>query len=925
MSDKLQFDLTVRVDPKSKKGVGTFVKQVEKKFSAVKLKLDYQKADAQAKKVFERTRAMIDKRAAAEKKAIREETAARVRAQIERQKADKKAHEAFTRMRRAEAKEAEKQEAARIKAAVDRGKAWEAAAKKRQAAEAKQMREGEAHARAIEAEIKQEETLRRKENAKRRKFYADRKALLEDYLHRAKITTIQYNQQDEVAMARHQKRLIEIQREMGNMRLVDMRRLMEIENVMFARHMQKQAQQKQKYTLFGTSFTNKTNQNFFMFQQAIEDFQYAGMRGASNNLAMMASTMGGKGGLIALGTVLGITVLPTIAKATGLVSEEFMDATKAIERVNNSLDRFMNFRKSVFEDSRSKATHGRGLGSMLGDISGGRQDLNFINAETELLRERKALIEGFYRARGAMSSALMLGDVEGVDYRAAAKQLEGMKQALKERHGMSDADLADMEGTGFRGIFTDSAESGVIDPVKERLADLEMEAKLQEKLLQKAKERIGIQARLNRQQAEMDRSLEKQFDTERGINDRSLQGRSSKGYSNLLDDIQFRRSMWLQEVRDEYGTRMNELLFERDSASSPQEKLRVMQQIKSLQEEYYNTISRINGREQGHVDKLNQKRNLIAEMQFHTQEAISNTEKQIEQEKQLQDEIRKRIEQLERARDAQVASFAGANFQSSMTIAGKKFDEDMERFNSQEKQRKMQEDMYLDMMKRMGYDTSGAEQFLEAQREQRQTQFTTGLDKRRRAEQNRLQNQYQGSLERRVAGFANDPERQLEALKELENFQRSRIGSAGSSREMAFFDAQARKTQERILEVMDAQKKKEEEALVESQKRQKVEEFRLKKLKFRMEEISNIDIFSKSTASLMQLMQHLSNIGVDFGGVGAPAAPPAPGGQPQASSAGSVYNVNVAGLPQRPSITAAEMARIAAQQAKAQTMNMGMA
>ena len=44
----------------------------------------------------------------------------------------------------------------------------------------------------------------------------------------------------------------------------------------------------------------RIQQSVLMVQQAVEDFSFAGFRGASNNIAMLASMLGGPAGLIAL-------------------------------------------------------------------------------------------------------------------------------------------------------------------------------------------------------------------------------------------------------------------------------------------------------------------------------------------------------------------------------------------------------------------------------------------------------------------------------------------------------------------------------------------------------------------------------------------------------------------------------------------------
>ena len=98
--------------------------------------------------------------------------------------------------------------------------------------------------------------------------------------------------------------------------------------------------------------TNATNQdlarfagggravsNMFEVQQAFEDFQYAGLRGAANNIAMMAANMGGSGGIIALGAIMGAQ----LAASAGLW-----------DTLNESLNGFLWKLKSVTEEEEKQ-------------------------------------------------------------------------------------------------------------------------------------------------------------------------------------------------------------------------------------------------------------------------------------------------------------------------------------------------------------------------------------------------------------------------------------------------------------------------------------------------------------------------------------------------------------------------------------------
>lgn len=79
--------------------------------------------------------------------------------------------------------------------------------------------------------------------------------------------------------------------------------------------------------------------NMFQIQQAFEDAQYAGLRGAANNIAMMAANMGGSGGIIALGAIMGAQA----ATSLGLW-----------DSLNESLNGFLWKLKSVTEEEEKQ-------------------------------------------------------------------------------------------------------------------------------------------------------------------------------------------------------------------------------------------------------------------------------------------------------------------------------------------------------------------------------------------------------------------------------------------------------------------------------------------------------------------------------------------------------------------------------------------
>lgn len=81
---------------------------------------------------------------------------------------------------------------------------------------------------------------------------------------------------------------------------------------------------------------SKMNSNIFQLQQVAEDFNAAGFRGASNNLAYLAAQLGGTAGVIALSGLAAVS-LGQLAIAGGLIPDPFANATRSAERMNNTM------------------------------------------------------------------------------------------------------------------------------------------------------------------------------------------------------------------------------------------------------------------------------------------------------------------------------------------------------------------------------------------------------------------------------------------------------------------------------------------------------------------------------------------------------------------------------------------------------------
>lgn len=128
--------------------------------------------------------------------------------------------------------------------------------------------------------------------------------------------------------------------------------------------------------------SNKSIGAVFQVQQAIEDYSYAGLRGAGNNIAMLAATIGGPAGLVALLGIMGATLVPTtmkligfgdaagsVASRVGKLVEQIDSAFKNNQYQNSSLFKGESGFSKLTEEVRTAKTEIAGLADARGKYS----------------------------------------------------------------------------------------------------------------------------------------------------------------------------------------------------------------------------------------------------------------------------------------------------------------------------------------------------------------------------------------------------------------------------------------------------------------------------------------------------------------------------------------------------------------------------
>lgn len=160
----------------------------------------------------------------------------------------------------------------------------------------------------------------------------------------------------------------------------------------------------------------------FQTQQMVEDFSYAGLRGAGNNAAFMAASLGGPAGLIALIGLMGATLTPTVAKLLGFGDATNMAASET-DRLNESVaDLLQNdwsqwYHSGEFlspEDIEKKRV---GIGGLKNELNGLRLDYQNLVDVRDRLNHLDKQLPGFIRFFAETDAAGFpgpLADVENV-------------------------------------------------------------------------------------------------------------------------------------------------------------------------------------------------------------------------------------------------------------------------------------------------------------------------------------------------------------------------------------------------------------------------------------------------------------------------------------------------------------------------------
>lgn len=166
--------------------------------------------------------------------------------------------------------------------------------------------------------------------------------------------------------------------------------------------------------------TNATNQdlakfagggravsNMFQVQQAFEDYQYAGLRGAANNIAMMAANLGGPAGIVAL---------------VGIMGAQAAQSLGVWEALNESLGGFLWKTKAVTEEQEKQNRLGKANIDSWKDSA--NQVTNFGVDEYKGLEKQATIEKARIDTLVSINSQLMVAKTAYEGMEASAKILE---------------------------------------------------------------------------------------------------------------------------------------------------------------------------------------------------------------------------------------------------------------------------------------------------------------------------------------------------------------------------------------------------------------------------------------------------------------------------------------------------------------------
>lgn len=177
---------------------------------------------------------------------------------------------------------------------------------------------------------------------------------------------------------------------------------------------------KQENTKFqNAGLWGKRTTGIYMAQQAVEDFQYAGWRGAANNIAFLAASLGGPAGLAVLGA-LAAKSLYDVAQSLSGTDAAAARTSASMKKAAEATKEFISLRKQSMDDEaafripKSMEEYGQRLREVRAKqarADQGSEDIGFTRLAKDV--DKLKTIQEFYKQLSAERPFDPLGKEEG--------------------------------------------------------------------------------------------------------------------------------------------------------------------------------------------------------------------------------------------------------------------------------------------------------------------------------------------------------------------------------------------------------------------------------------------------------------------------------------------------------------------------------
>lgn len=441
------------------------------------------------------------------------------------------------------------------------------------------------------------------------------------------------------------------------------------------------AQKTQQAKMAGITRMNKMNMAMFAVQQGIEDFSFAGFRGLSNNLAMMASMLGGPAGLAAMA---GMT-----AVSLGYMFSTMRSGDSVVEGHKDRLERLIEAHYDL-EQARGEAFRDVSTRDTM-DVAGSRRDTSRDIYDTNTaIKEQITLREELMTVQYKAQEARQLDkDINAMEWRIDTvgrgnmgvpqkffdelERLEREKaRALSEVSGIVGQPVTDLEQLAeAEKVAADRAgeASEEIENLKlelEKLGGLQEQAQALERFL-KPLERL--------ESFEMPNSFgdfgEFSGSDSLGRYASEYEKRITDAYENTVASRQEMDTESLDALQQKYGEALAAKDF--DSAAA------ILKQQEEILQSQVDDLELLTKETTELVQLENERLTAIAEVQDLAGQVVSDLEDQIEKTKQLIRAEDERIEKLKEAKKESRESYGGKRFGMDKTLLDKRSEFEAER------------------------------------------------------------------------------------------------------------------------------------------------------------------------------------------------------------------------------------------------------